>query len=401
MKNIIKSVILISALMSTNIYAESTFYSKIKEMGYIEVKIAGEESNEVNESVAEGMFSKISCGAMHCYGIRNNKLYVVGYNNKGQLGLGNNVNKSAWTYVNGMDNVSNVEAGDYFGYIVSNGELYGAGDNDYGQLGRSQEGGNVTINNWVIIEGMSGVTELAAGKSHSYAIKNGNLYSIGYNGYGQLGIGNKTPQSKWVVIPEMQGLSSVKSGDYSGYVIKSNKLYVVGHAENGQLGLGVGLVAISQWIEVPNFSNVTQVSSGDFNSYIIDSGKLYSTGHNAYGQLGLGDSVVRYIYTYVEGMDGVSKIKSGNYHTFTINDGKVYSAGYNVVGQLSRSGDTSIFKEVDNFNTPQYLVANGEMSFIIKDGRLYATGYNNYGQLGIGNTENQASFIEVDLSYLD
>ena len=39
------------------------------------------------------VFSKTSCGKSHCYGIKDGNLYVVGYNDLGQLGLGDKKNR--------------------------------------------------------------------------------------------------------------------------------------------------------------------------------------------------------------------------------------------------------------------------------------------------------------------
>lgn len=82
-------------------------------------------------------FSKTSCGAKHCYGIKNGALYVVGYNNLGQLGLGDKLNRFNWTKVGLSQKIIEINAyGDYGILITKEGVAYSTGANAGGKIGQ-------------------------------------------------------------------------------------------------------------------------------------------------------------------------------------------------------------------------------------------------------------------------
>ena len=113
-------------------------------------------------------------------------IYTSGTNSKGQLGQGDTTSRSAFTKVNGVDNVKSVYAGSYFLVILKNdGSLWGTGAN-YGQFNNGSSSGNIKSFTKIT----DNVKTVFVGQSHIAYIKNdGNLYVVGSNGYGQLGIG--------------------------------------------------------------------------------------------------------------------------------------------------------------------------------------------------------------------
>ena len=128
-------------------------------------------------------------------------LWSWGYNNYGQLGLGNTTNYSSPNQVGSLTTWLSVSCSRY--HTVStktDGTLWSWGRNQYGQLGL----GNTTnysspnqvglLTNWLSV---------SCGYQHTVSIKtNGTLWAWGQNGNGQLGLGNTTSYSS----PKQVGL---------------------------------------------------------------------------------------------------------------------------------------------------------------------------------------------------
>ena len=96
---------------------------------------------------------------------------------------------------------------------------------------------------------MDNVSTVTTNYGSGYAIKSdGTLWAWGYNGYGQLGVGDTVDRSAPVKV--MDNVSTVTANDYfddgsgydyygSGYAIKSDgTLWAWGYNGYGQLGVG-------------------------------------------------------------------------------------------------------------------------------------------------------------------
>lgn len=124
-----------------------------------------------------------------------------GSNSDGQLGSGTNTNSNVPVAVNGMGSgVVSVALGNRHACaaLASGGvKCWGWGAN--GQLGN---GSTATSNNPVQVSGLSsGITAIAAGYQHSFAIAaSGAVQCWGANGNGQLGNGTNTQSTTPVTV---------------------------------------------------------------------------------------------------------------------------------------------------------------------------------------------------------
>ena len=140
-------------------------------------------------------------------------------------------------------------------------------------------------------------------------IEDGKLF---HWGTGILGLGPNTPQqigslSDWTFV----------DGIYEQMLaIRDGKLYSQGYNQYGQLGLGytnsVGFFA--GLAQVGSATDWEWAASAGGSSYGIRGGKLYSWGYNFSGQLGLGDTSDRLSPTQVGSASDWQKISaSGQY----------------------------------------------------------------------------------------
>lgn len=174
-------------------------------------------------------------------------LYMWGDNSYGELGIGSKANRSTVAKrVEGLKNVKKVSIGgngynDTVAAITGGGTLYIWGYNSYGQLGDGTSTYAYTPVQPKLEEDVK-VKQVALGYMHTVALStDGQVYTWGYNSYGQLGNGTTT-DSKTPVKIEIGGgkeIAEVYAGAYSTAALTvDGELYMWGNNSDGQLGDG-------------------------------------------------------------------------------------------------------------------------------------------------------------------
>ena len=224
-------------------------------------------------------------------------LYSFGLNDYGQLGHGNNVNRSTPSIVSGS--VIQVTAGSYHSlFIKEDGTLWAMGGNTLGQLG---DGSNTqrTSPAEVLDSNESphgGVVQVSAGGNHSLFLKqDGSAWAMGYNGYGQLGDGTNDNHSTPVQVLDSNnsphgGVVQVSTGgNHSLFLKQDGSAWAMGYNGYGQLGDGT---TTNHSTPVQIFeSGISQVIAGDDHSlFVTTDGELWGVGENGSSQLGLSNS---------------------------------------------------------------------------------------------------------------
>ncbi|PKL30786.1 hypothetical protein CVV43_05370, partial [Candidatus Saccharibacteria bacterium HGW-Saccharibacteria-1] len=378
----------------------------------------------------------IAVGQSHTLALdTDGNVYAWGYNASGQLGLGNNLSQiepklvNTASYIGVGNEVKNIVAGaSYSVVLTANGKIYSWGDNNYGQLGNN----STTVSNVPVAAYASGVLNdkmiksVSAQGYHTVALgTDGQIYSWGYNAYGELGNNTNTNSSVPVVIYSSGVLSgdniiSISTGNYHTLALgESGRVYSWGRNNSGQLGdntLINNLIPVEVYRSgVLDGKKITKISSGSNHSLALDSnGELYSWGLNTYGQLGDSTVTTRQIPVKVD-QSGVlsgkivnSMSAGGNYSVATSYSGTVYTWGANNYGQLAK-GDTAntnipgvisaipipFSLAVDGIITPIYERTKNSLSFI--------TPAHAPGKVGLSLTSSQVDGLEISdaFTYLD
>jgi len=440
----------------------------------------------------------------------DNTLWAWGYNGNGELGTSNTTNYSSPKQIGASAIWAGVVAGFYFSLAVdTSGRLWSWGNNaTYGTLGLNNTTGYSSpklvgsSNNWS--------TQLFTGNQYSAAaIKtDGTLWMWGYNGYGQLSTNNTTNYSSPKQVGALTTWRQLGMGQWTSVqhtigLTADGKLWAWGYNGNGQLGLGNGssysspkqVGTNSNWhaigvsgqstygvqttnLFVPNpptsltattlnantfkltfttpafsgmpqtFTSTIQPGGGNQTS---QSTTLYYYNNTA---AGIGQTAINYAFTATStnavGNSGVSAasnsvtgttylsvwgsntngqlgtnnitnysspknlgnyagwgwqygrvstgaLNGGNNSAAITNDGTLFMWGYNNYGQLGTN--TS-----NNYSSPVQIGASNNWVYVATDqhtlavdtgGRLWTWGYNGYGQLGLGNTNNYSSPKQV------
>uniref|UniRef100_A0A8D0CL40 Regulator of chromosome condensation (RCC1) and BTB (POZ) domain containing protein 1 n=1 Tax=Scleropages formosus TaxID=113540 RepID=A0A8D0CL40_SCLFO len=151
-------------------------------------------ANLLNKKVMD-----VACGSHHSMALTNEgEVFAWGYNNCGQVGSGSTANQPTPRKVSiCLQNkaVVSIACGQTSSMAVAdNGEVYGWGYNGNGQLGLGNNGNQLTPCRLAALQGVC-VLQIVCGYAHSLALTDeGLLYAWGANTYGQLGTGNKSNQ---------------------------------------------------------------------------------------------------------------------------------------------------------------------------------------------------------------
>lgn len=300
----------------------------------------------------------------------NNILYGYGDNKHGQLGCGTTKDKSIPIKISLENDITITQIVSSFSHSIaigSDGELYTWGYNKYGELG---DGTTIEKDIPIRITLVSGVKpkQISCSAYFSMAIgDDGNLYTWGRNNLGQLGDGtiiDKSTPTKIILANEVNPTQIACGFDFSMAIGSNSELYVWGINDKGQLGDGTTLNK-STPIEISLGDQVkpTQITAGGSHAMAIGSNKeLYTWGDNTYGQLGDGSP------------HNVTKI--GIQYTWGSDRNKIYKYTPEKI-TLANWGVK-----------PTQIACGNEHSMAIgSDGELYTWGSNGSSQLGNGFNE--------------
>lgn len=333
------------------------------------------------------------------------KVWVWGYNRYGQLSQGNTTNVGTPTTVKTQDtegtsyqdleNIVEIQAGENtLQMLSSTGEIYISGYNGYGQLGEGESTSNITIAKKA--KNMDQVKNIDTNTNHSIASdRSGFVYTTGYNGNGQLGIGSNVSTNEYTVIGDTyvhvsENRISIEEGkdkqvtatldnkfnlindlvDQNNitYETLNNEIAIVdqdGTIHANKMGT-VEIIATHTithksttiFVQVVPVGKVTvpKLEIGATHTAALKTdGTVWTWGSNSYGQLGTGDNINKAMPAKVMDIENAIDISVGSYNTVVVkDDGTVWSFGYNGYGQLGDGTSSSR-------NTPvQVIKQNGK-----------------------------------------
>lgn len=350
------------------------------------------------------LISAISAGYLHSVILRPfTRSLATGQNNVGQLGTGTTIQRNAPTSMSSVTSILTVAAGPFGMHsllLKANGTVWACGLNDHGQLGQG-----TTTNSTIPVEVkgpggigyLTNIIAIAAGDYHSMALAaDGTIYTWGYNGYGQLGVGDNNDRLYPVHLP-IRNIYAIAAGGHHNLLLSENgspqSILACGLNAYGQLGLG----------DTNDHNVFSSNEFGTFGLISLAAGELHSLGrhfngenvawgNNFYGQLGFGDTAEHHDKD-VQPLAVASPIACGGFHTLLLNGyGQVWESGYNFNGELGL-GD---YIERHSWTYNGWIsyttgIACGYLHslFLNVNGKLYASGYGFYGQLGNGTTTNR------------
>lgn len=298
-------------------------------------------------------------------------VYSWGYNDRGQLGLGSTISKSHTPrLIESLREkyfISHAAVSYHHSAVVaSTGELLTFGMNDCGQLGLDHTQHQHTPQ---LVDTLASqvVAKVACGLYHTVAITTGgDVYTVGKNDYGQLGLGHarnvKVPHLVKIAMGDSDEKAvTVGCGYYHTVIIsEKGKLITWGRNDYGQLGIGSKEHKNSpQYVPLPLSSKITTTSCGCYHTLLLlSNGRVMVFGRNNKGQLGASSRTLPSadlplpIPSNALSNDDVVCIAAGFYSSYILT-GRATSSGEQNEGNDSHAKD----------NLEQNSVANSEALF--------------------------------------
>jgi alpha-tubulin suppressor-like RCC1 family protein len=287
----------------------------------------------------------IAAGELHSLALSSDgNVYAWGNNDRGQLGDDTTTFSPTPVKVGGLLSgikVTALTAGSYYSLAAgSDGNVYAWGDNPNGQLGDGTTTGSPTpVKVTGLFSGVT-VTALAAGRSHSLALRSdGSVYAWGDNMDGQLGDNTTQPRSTAAPVcapgragcatdptARLTGVTAIAAGGYHSLAAGSDgTVYAWGNNDRGQLGDGTTDLSLTPVKLGGPLSGIkiTALAAGFYHSMAVSSrGTVYAWGSNELGQLGNGTSD-NYPHPTPKAVHGlpagvtITAIAAGIYHSLT------------------------------------------------------------------------------------
>ena len=288
--------------------------------------------------------SQLSCGAYFTFCIDyEGFLWAFGQNNNGQLGTGNTTNFNVPQKILSIPPVHSVSCGEYHTLIITNdSNLWGCGSNGYGQLFLNNKENQSKFHQ----TSFSNISKIYAGGGHSLFQNNkGEIFACGQNSSGQCGLGHfNHPQIQVSpILNPPENIVHFCCGYRQSYFLDcKGNVYSVGCNSNGSLGLGHNTNQ-NTLNKIPNIPPIQFIYSNRYSCYLLDfEGNVWSFGYNGFGELGHGDTTNRNVPKKIESLKNIQQLSYGcNAYHFLAKDSqnKIFVTGYNHYGQLG-SGNT-------------------------------------------------------------
>ena len=189
-------------------------------------------------------------------------------------------------------NISKISASGFSLFQNNKGEIFACGNNLNGACGLGHFN-HPQITPSLILNTPSNIIHFVCGGGHSLFLDSeGNVFSVGYNEDGQLGLGHNTNQNELKKIPNIPSIKIISCVLSSSCLIDfEGNLWTFGCNYYGQLGHG-DKTNINTPKVIITLKDIQQISYGPFGYHFLAKNsqkQIFATGPNDFGQLGIGD----------------------------------------------------------------------------------------------------------------
>ncbi len=263
----------------------------------------------------------ISAGYAHTVALKSDgSVWAWGKNREGQLGDGTTIGRAKPVQVRGIGGVVAVAAGNSHSVALKDdGTVWAWGDNLWGQLGDGTTTNRATP---APVPGLTGVAAIAAGQAHSLALKrDGTVWVWGNNMYGQLGDGTfdfmgEGPPSVPAQVGGLAGVTAIAAGYTHSLALKADgTVWMWGPA----------------LVQAGGLTNVLAIAAGySYSLAVKGDGTVWEWGCSAFGQSAPRTYTCRETPAQVTWLAGIEKVAlpMGGYHGLALKgDGTAWEWG--------------------------------------------------------------------------
>ncbi|MEZ4587907.1 MAG: hypothetical protein R2909_16135 [Gemmatimonadales bacterium] len=294
--------------------------------------------------------------------------------------------------------ISSVSAGGFSSCAVATtGEAMCWGDNSVGQLG---DGGQISANVPVTVQGGTLFTQVAIGSGHACGITSGGLaFCWGANASGQLGDGTTVTTPVPVAVQGGLTFSAIGVGDLHSCGLASNTgaVWCWGSNTSGRLGDNTA-IASAVPVAVVGGHTFSSISVGAAHACgIRNDGVVLCWGSNGSGRLGDGTTINRSLPTPITtpiGAAAFTSIAAGGAHSCAVDiAGQAFcwgAGGSGALGNGSLGGSPNPVLVSGGRVLTSVAAGLNHSCALEAGGAVYCWGANATGQLGDGTTANRS-----------
>ena len=248
----------------------------------------GDTKNRSTPTRVEGLdnIRFIYCGSFHTICISSNhKVYAFGDNKNGQIGICKSVDHELLPVLVPLDvDIKQIACGGYHNiFLTYDNDVWVCGFNEQGQLGLGDnENRNTPVNNPFLND----IVSVACGSNHTIVMNSEHqLFSFGYNNNGQLGVGDHKTKNKPEPVQFSEEIHSFSCGTYHTLILDtSNRILVFGINTIE----GDRIDGYHDGIMLNEPSDVCLMSNGGYHIILKTvSNEIWAFGYNDYHQLPL------------------------------------------------------------------------------------------------------------------
>jgi alpha-tubulin suppressor-like RCC1 family protein len=296
-------------------------------------------------------------------------VYSIGSNRAGQLGLGDLEPRLILKCVlplRGLNLQQVVVGPDCAFGITQDHDVYAWGGAGVGPMGMKLSLEEIAEGFWLeptFVQSLKGedIIQLSIGASHGVAMSDaGDIFTWGFGGAGQLGLGNFTHHPTPQLVEKMQATKcviAVAAGQSHTVTLTSeHQIYTWGHGADGRLGVNtterIGVrPPENKFFPSPVLvasiagQHIRKIVCGPNHTLALANDGVFSWGCGSGGRLGLGDMLDRHFPCRIEALDNtiIMQVEAGVWHSGCIvlvpplqNAGWVYTWGSGFHGQLGQ-----------------------------------------------------------------
>lgn len=370
----------------------------------------------------------ISAGPANSVALKSDgTVWAWGQNNFGQLGNGTTSSSSIPVQVSNISDVAAIAAGAFYTVALKkDGTVWTWGYNATGQLGYDTLGSNHSKVPQQV-SALTGIKSISAGFNHAAAVSStGAVWTWGDNASSQLGRAT-SPNSFSSIPAQVTGLGEAQSIslglNFSTVLLKDGTVWSWGYNGAGQLGNGTRIPSLSP-VQVlysssplQELNNVMSIEAGyEHTIALLSDGSLQAWGSNTGGQIGDADVGGWRLFATKSNLSGTAvSVSAGRAHSVAgKSDGTVWTWGENSQFQLGRTtpfqGSSYAPSNVPgqvieglvdcnmktSYRTKPMVAAGYQHSVALKsDGTVWTWGSNDYGQLGNGKYGDNVAPAQV------
>ena len=244
----------------------------------------------VTPAKIHGLSNIISVSGGRCFSLfldQNGCVWSCGWNQFGQLGLGDKINRNIAQQIEGLPVIISICALGYSSIFLDvDGNVWRCGQNKLGELGLGDPNDTSDRYTPVKINYLPKIQSIAGGWHHSlYLDYGGSVWGCGNNGAGQLSLGDESRRYKAGKIIDLPKIKAIAGGvHFSLFLDIEENVWVCGGNDNGALGLG-HTTHINKAEKNTHLKDIVAVAGGNggHSIFLDELGNIFTCGSNSHG----------------------------------------------------------------------------------------------------------------------